>query len=100
MLFNDTAVGFDPILNMSQLNATANQCSEGHAQWLLPKKKNTADATQEINTQAPEEILTGMSLSYLSDPSTENAQPTNERAVHEAVVDSPSTDLAESEAAL
>ena len=45
-------------------------------------------------------ILTEMCSSSLSGPSTENIQPTNERAEHEAAVDSPPTDLAGSEAGL
>ena len=73
-----TAVGYQPLFNMAQLNAAA--------------------SNQSLN--AATETLTEMSSSSLSGPSTENVQPTNEEAEHEAAVDSPSTDLAESEAAL
>ena len=59
---------------------------------------NAAVSNQSLN--AATEILTEMSSSSLSDPSTENVQPINEEIEHEAAVDSPSTNLVESEAAL
>ena len=74
-----TAVGYRPLFNMSQLNAAAAN-------------------NQSLNPATV--ILTEMCSSSLSGPATENVQPTNESAEHEAAADSPPTDLAESEAAL